>query len=286
MGKLGSEELTAASDLDLILLYDHDRDAVQSDGRRPISPNQYYARLTQRLVTAITAPTAEGTLYDVDFRLRPSGNAGPLATRIDAFERYQLEEAWTWEHMALTRARVVASTGGLGQEAERVIAETLSRQRDPEKVLADAADMRARLEQEKGSSDPWNLKRAPGGLVDLEFVAQTLRLVNDWREPAIRLRNTETILAVGGDARSALARASRRVAAGHSPLRRPDAGPAPNAAGKGVGGSRRPRGVHDVLCRVASAPSLAQLEAELRERQAAVREAFVEIVGPVVRRAN
>lgn len=285
MGKLGSEELTAASDLDLILLYDHDRDAVQSDGRRPVSPNQYYARLTQRLVTAITAPTAEGTLYDVDFRLRPSGNAGPLATRIDAFERYQLEEAWTWEHMALTRARVVASTGGLGQEAERVIAETLCRQRDPEKVLADASDMRARLEQEKGSSDPWNLKRAPGGLVDLEFIAQTLRLVNDWREPAIRLRNTEAIL---------LSAATHGLL---SPAHRDVLLPAIRLFGDLTQAQRltlpvkaavveAPRGVHDVLCRVASAPSLAQLEAELRERQAAVREVFVEIVGPVVRRAG
>ena len=285
MGKLGSEELTAASDLDLILLYDHDRDALQSDGRRPISPNQYYARLTQRLVTAITAPTAEGTLYDVDFRLRPSGNAGPLATRIDAFERYQLEEAWTWEHMALTRSRVVSSTGDLGLEAERVIAETLCRQRDPQKVLADAADMRARLEQEKGSTDPWNLKRAPGGLVDLEFIAQTLRLVNDWREPAIRLRNTEAVL---------LSAATHDLL---TPAHRDVLLPAIRLFGDLTQAQRltlpvkasvveAPRGVHDVLCRVASAPSLPQLEAELRERQAAVREAFVEIVGPVVRRAG
>lgn len=285
MGKLGSEELTAASDLDLILLYDHDREAVQSDGRRPISPNQYYARLTQRLVTAITAPTAEGTLYDVDFRLRPSGNAGPLATRIDAFERYQHEEAWTWEHMALTRARVVASTGGLGQEAERVIAETLSRQRDPQKVLGDAADMRARLEQEKGSTDLWNLKRVPGGLVDLEFIAQTLRLINDWQQPAIHLRNTEAIL-LSAATHGLLSTAHRDVLL-----------PAIRLFGDLTQAQRltlpvkasvaeAPRGVHDVLCRVASAPSLAQLEAELRERQAAVREAFVEIVGPVVRRAE
>ena len=285
MGKLGSEELTAASDLDLILLYDHDRDALQSDGRRPISPNQYYARLTQRLVTAITAPTAEGTLYDVDFRLRPSGNAGPLATRIDAFERYQREEAWTWEHMALTRARVVASTGDLRLEAERVIAETLCRQRDPQKVLADAADMRARLEQEKGSADPWNLKRAPGGLVDLEFIAQTLRLVNDWREPAIRLRNTEAVL---------LSAATHGLL---SPAHRDVLLPAIRLFGDLTQAQRltlpvkasvveAPRGVHDVLCRVASAPSLPQLEAELRERQAAVREAFIEIIGPVTRRAG
>lgn len=283
MGKLGSEELTAASDLDLILLYDHDPDAISSDGRRPIPPSQYFARLTQHFVTAITAPTAEGTLYEVDFRLRPSGNAGPLATQIGAFELYQRDEAWTWEHMALTRARVVASTGGLGEVAERVIAETLSRPRDAAKVRGDAADMRARLEKEKGSSDPWNLKRAPGGLVDLEFIAQTLRLIHDNHEPAIRLRNTEAILL---------------TAATHgliSPAHRDVLLPAIRLFGDLTQAQRltlpvkasvveAPRGVHDVLCRIAAAPSLQQLEAELRERQAAVREAFVEIVGPVERR--
>jgi glutamate-ammonia-ligase adenylyltransferase len=285
MGKLGSEELTAASDLDLILLYDHDPEATESDGGRPISPAQYYARLTQHFVTAITAPTAEGTLYEVDFRLRPSGNAGPLATRLDAFARYQRDEAWTWEHMALTRARVVASTGGLGEAVERVIAETLSRRRDPDKVRADAADMRARLEQEKGSTDLWNLKRAPGGLVDLEFIAQTLRLNNDWREPAIRLRNTEAIL-ITAATHGLISAAHRDVLL-----------PAIRLFGDLTQAQRltlpvkasvaeAPRGVHDVLCRVASAPSLPQLEAELRERQAAVREAFTEIVGPVVRRSE
>lgn len=283
MGKLGSEELTAASDLDLILLYDHDPDAGPSDGRRPIPPSQYYARLTQHFVTAITAPTAEGTLYEVDFRLRPSGNAGPLATRIDAFAIYQRDEAWTWEHMALTRARVVASTGGLGEVAEQVIAETLARERDPDKVRGDAADMRARLEQEKGTTDPWNLKRVPGGLVDLEFIAQTLRLINDWREPAIRLRNTEAVL---------LSAATHNLL---TPAHRDILLPAIRLFGDLTQAQRlalpvkasvveAPRGVHDVLCRVAAAPSLTQLEAELRDRQAAVRAVFEEIVGPVVRR--
>ena len=145
--------------------------------------------------------------------------------------------------------------------------------------------MRARLEQEKGSTDPWNLKRAPGGLVDLEFIAQTLRLVNDWREPAIRLRNTEAVL---------LSAATHDLL---TPAHRDVLLPAIRLFGDLTQAQRltlpvkasvveAPRGVHDVLCRVASAPSLLQLEAELRERQAAVREAFVEIVGPVVRRAG
>ena len=107
MGKLGSRELTAGSDIDLILLYDHSDDE-ESDGERPLAPSTYFMRLTQRLIAAISAPTAEGTLYEVDLRLRPSGNKGPVATRFSAFSDYQRKDAWTWEHMALSRARVVA----------------------------------------------------------------------------------------------------------------------------------------------------------------------------------
>ncbi|MEZ5799250.1 MAG: hypothetical protein R3D29_00430 [Nitratireductor sp.] len=95
MGRLGSRELTAGSDLDLILLYQHDPDAELSTGEKPLAPSQYFMRLTQRLIAAMSAPTAQGVLYELDFRLRPSGNAGPLATEIDAFLRYQKEEAWT-----------------------------------------------------------------------------------------------------------------------------------------------------------------------------------------------
>ena len=108
MGKLGSRELTAGSDVDLILLYDHDADAEESDGEKPLAPSHYYTRMTQRLIAAVSAPTAEGVLYELDLRLRPSGNKGPVATHIDSFKKYQREDAWGWEHMALTRARTVA----------------------------------------------------------------------------------------------------------------------------------------------------------------------------------
>ncbi len=113
MGKLGSREMTAASDLDLIVIYDFPKTPRASDGRRPLAPALYYARLTQRLVAALTAPTKAGRLYEVDLRLRPSGRKGPLATSLSAFARYQREEAETWEHMALTRARVVAGDATL-----------------------------------------------------------------------------------------------------------------------------------------------------------------------------
>ena len=115
MGKLGSRELTAGSDVDLILLYDHDAEADESDGAKPLAPSHYYARMTQRLIAAVSAPTAEGVLYELDLRLRPSGNKGPVATHVDAFKKYQRGEAWTWEHMALTRARVVAGDPELGR---------------------------------------------------------------------------------------------------------------------------------------------------------------------------
>src|SRR5690606_30075063 len=126
MGKLGSRELTAGSDVDLILLYDHDSEADESDGGKPLAPSHYYARMTQRLIAAVSAPTAEGVLYELDLRLRPSGNKGPVATHVDAFRKYQREQAWTWEHMALTRARVVADDGDLAAEIEAEVAEILA----------------------------------------------------------------------------------------------------------------------------------------------------------------
>ena len=151
LGKLGGREMTAASDLDLMLLYDADPHA-ESDGARPLAAAAYYARLTQRLITALSAPTAQGLLYEVDFRLRPSGSKGPLAVSLRAFEDYHAHEAWTWEHMALTRARVVAGPGDFSAAAETAIRAALTRPRDAEKLAADVRDMRARLE--RGESRP------------------------------------------------------------------------------------------------------------------------------------
>ena len=118
MGKLGGREMTAASDVDLILIYDFDREAEQSDGPKPLAPQHYYTRLTQRLINAISARTPEGALYEVDMRLRPSGQKGPVATQLSSFASYQANEAWTWEHMALTRARVIAGSRELGGRVE------------------------------------------------------------------------------------------------------------------------------------------------------------------------
>ena len=190
MGKLGGREMTASSDIDLILLYDAEEGATQSDGARPLAPSHYYARLTQRLITALSAPTAEGTLYEVDMRLRPSGQKGPVATKLSSFQEYQASEAWTWEHMALTRARVIAGSPGLRARADAAIRETLVMPRERVRIAADVHDMRLRIAAEKGTDKVWDLKQVRGGLVDLEFIAQHLQLIHAANHPEVLDQNT------------------------------------------------------------------------------------------------
>ena len=176
-GKVASREMTVASDLDFIMLYDVDGDAEQSNGDKPLALNHYFTRLTQRLVTALTAPTSEGVLYAADMRLRPSGNAGPLATSLPGFVGYHHEHAWTWEHLALSRARVIVADEGLGDKVEAAIEEILSQPRDRAKTIEDVVSMRARIARERPPRHPFDLKLADGGLVDLEFIAQSAQLV-------------------------------------------------------------------------------------------------------------
>jgi glutamate-ammonia-ligase adenylyltransferase len=182
MGRLGSREMTLASDLDLILIYDAPEDGAGSDGPRPLAVSTYYARLSQRLISAVTAPTAEGRLYEVDMRLRPSGESGPIASSLSAFAQYQREAAWTWEHMALTRARPIAGDPALRARVAAAIRTALTRERDPDRLLADVADMRRRVAAAHPAPAPWDLRHRPGGLVDLEFAVQYLVL----REAATR----------------------------------------------------------------------------------------------------
>jgi glutamate-ammonia-ligase adenylyltransferase len=190
MGKLGGREMTAASDLDLILVYDFDPSATQSDGARPLAPTQYYARLTQRLITALSSATAEGTLYEVDMRLRPSGQQGPMATQLSSFIDYQATEAWTWEYLALTRARVISGPAALTEKIEAAIRSAMTRPRDASKIAADVRDMRQRIAMEKGTDNIWELKQVRGGLVDLEFIAQYLQLIHAATHPTVLDQNT------------------------------------------------------------------------------------------------
>ncbi|RWI30310.1 bifunctional [glutamine synthetase] adenylyltransferase/[glutamine synthetase]-adenylyl-L-tyrosine phosphorylase [Mesorhizobium sp.] len=193
MGKLGSRELTAGSDVDLILLYDHDADAEESDGDKPLAPSHYYARMTQRLIAAVSAPTAEGVLYELDLRLRPSGNKGPVATHVDAFKKYQRKDAWTWEHMALSRARAIGGDQALCAEVEAEVAQVLALPRDSAKVMAEAFEMRAMIEKEKPPRDLWDIKLIPGGLIDLEFIAQ-VAVITGKVEAGRRVTGTAEVL--------------------------------------------------------------------------------------------
>jgi len=190
LGKLGGQEMTPTSDLDLIMVYDVPEGVDQSDGHKPLPPTVYYTRLVQRFVNAITANTAQGRLYEVDMRLRPSGNKGPLATSLESFRRYQSEAAWTWEHQALTRARVVAGPEAVAARVVEVIHDTVCRPRDPAALARAVADMRIRMDSEHGDASPWNIKYVRGGLVDVEFIAQTLQLAHAHDHPDIAVPNT------------------------------------------------------------------------------------------------
>ena len=171
MGSLGAARLNATSDLDLIVIYDADGVEI-SEGRRPLMARQYYARLTQALVTAITAQMAEGRLYEVDMRLRPSGNQGPVATSWPGFQSYQTEEAWIWEHLALTRARPVAGNAPLADDIETFRQSLLGQKSLRDAVLQEVAQMRARIAAAKSPDGPWDAKLGPGRLQDIELIAQ------------------------------------------------------------------------------------------------------------------
>lgn len=196
-GKLGGGELLPMSDLDLVFVYDNDPQHDASDGAKPLGPQIYYLRLCQRLVTAINTETGEGRLYEVDNRLRPSGKAGPLATQLDGFERYYTlpeGEAWTWEHMALTRARTVYGDPSLCARLEKSIQQALCQSRDPAKLFIDVDDMRQRIAREFPAKSEWDVKYRDGGLVDVEFIAQALQLAHAAEKPEILSQNTDTAL--------------------------------------------------------------------------------------------
>jgi len=176
MGSLGAGRLTAGSDLDLIVIYD--AEAVEgSQGPRPLATRPYYARLTQALVTALTAPMPAGRLYEVDMRLRPSGRQGPVATSLASFRSYHAAEAWTWEHLALTRARVLAGAPALAGEVETFRRGLLAAKGQGAGVRADVAAMRQRLAAAKPGHGPWDAKAGPGRLMEIELAAETVALI-------------------------------------------------------------------------------------------------------------
>ncbi|MTI17037.1 bifunctional [glutamine synthetase] adenylyltransferase/[glutamine synthetase]-adenylyl-L-tyrosine phosphorylase [Rhodobacteraceae bacterium RKSG542] len=281
MGKLGGQEITCASDLDLILLYEVPEDAYQSDGRRPIAPTQYFARLTQRLVTALTAPTAEGVLYEVDFRLRPSGNSGPLATRFSSFLSYQKSEAWTWEHMALTRARVIACTDdAFKHELEAGISGVLTEKRDLAKLKDDVRDMRARIQKEKPTQTPWQIKQRPGGLVDIEFMAQFLQLAYGHEHTSILNQKTEKALLAARDA-GVLSHSHTDVLVPALQLYEALMQILKLTLSENFNPEEAPKGLLDQLIAASGEPDFSRVVQRLEDHQSDVRAVFEDLIGPV-----
>ncbi|BBL53601.1 glutamate-ammonia-ligase adenylyltransferase [Bartonella quintana] len=172
MGKLGSRELTAGSDVDLILLYEHDEDAEISDGEKPLYISQYYTRFTQRLIAALSTLTSQGVLYAVDLRLRPLGNKGPVAVSFEFFRKYYRKEAWIWEYLALTRARGIAGDPNFLQNLENEVCAIIALPHDKKDVAKAVREMRALIEKEKPPENRWDLKMMSGGIMDVEFIAQ------------------------------------------------------------------------------------------------------------------
>jgi len=277
MGRLGSREMTASSDLDLILLYDFDPEQPDSDGPRSLHGAQYFARFTQRLISAFTTRTNYGVLYEIDMRLRPSGRAGPLASHIRSFAEYQEREAWTWEHMALTRARVISASPEFRARIEEVIRDALTRPREAASVAHDVADMRRAVALEKGEDDPWDLKYAAGGMLDIDFIAQHLQLVHAGEKPDILdvstlqvLENAER-LGVLPHASAEILRGAARLYHDLTQILRLCVSERfkPETAGEDL---------LQVLARAGDAPDFSSLEARVRETQAEVRRVFRVVV--------
>ncbi|MCF6199577.1 MAG: bifunctional [glutamine synthetase] adenylyltransferase/[glutamine synthetase]-adenylyl-L-tyrosine phosphorylase [Hyphomicrobiaceae bacterium] len=279
MGKVGGAEMTASSDVDLILVYETDPEQTMSMASgRPLAVSQYYNRLTQRLITALSAPTPEGMLYEVDMRLRPSGNAGPVATNLQSFAHYQREKAWTWEHMALTRARIVAVPKELGTKLQELIKEVLCLPRDRSQVARDVVEMRQRIFAQKGSANPWQLKQVRGGLIDLEFLVQYLQLIHAHEHPDCLDQNTCKAVGklatagalVPGDA-DLLLEGAFLLHMLMQILRL--------CTDKEFDAQTAPEGLKKLLARAADSPDFTHLEARLKETQANIFRLFEKYVG-------
>jgi glutamate-ammonia-ligase adenylyltransferase len=285
MGRLGSREMTLASDLDLILIYDVPADAETSDGMHPLSVAAYYARLSQRLIGAITAPTTEGRLYAVDMRLRPSGEAGPIASHFAGFARYQREAAWTWEHMALTRARPVAGDGALCRQISERLDEVLRAPRDPRRLVIDVAAMRRRIAEENPRPSPWDLKNRRGGLIDLEFIVQYSMLRCAAASPEILQRDTGQALVSLGRAGWLPPRAQRELGAAAALYR--DVQAVLALLGDGLPATAA-LAMPDAatLARCVGAVDFAKLDADISDATARVRSWYQRLIDDPARRAR
>jgi len=280
MGKFGGRELSFGSDLDIVLLYEVTGKAEQSDGERAVGPSRYFSGLGQALITALTAMTSEGRLWEVDTRLRPSGRAGPLVVTLETFSNYYAHTAWTWEHMALTRARVVTAPADFAHRIDATIGRTLTFERDEASLLPAVARMRERMAREFATDTPWNVKHARGGLVDLEFIVQYLLLREGARAPSVfqpRLDDCidrlQTAQSLDTDDATTLKAAHRLFHALQSLLRLTTTGE-PDTA-------RFTPDLRRALARAGGADSFEALERSLLDAEADVRHVYERVIsGP------
>ncbi len=277
MGKLGGREMTANSDLDLVFVYDAPACIEMSDGPKPLAVSTYYTRLAQRFIAALTTQTAEGGLYDVDMRLRPTGNKGPVAVRLESFTNYHAHEAWTWERLALTRARVIAAPDVFRTKLEATIKGALTTKSDVSKLFRDAREMRDKLAAQFPTTNRWDVKFASGGLVDIEFVTQTLLVQNASQHPDVlnvntvaALENLAMLSVLTEDDANILIRAAALQNALLQVLR------------IAVEGSLNPdtatKGLQNLLARAAQASDFASAERALAEAQMAARDIFERVL--------
>jgi glutamate-ammonia-ligase adenylyltransferase len=280
--------MSATSDLDLIFVYDIPPGLEASDGAQPLAPIQYYTRLSAKIVTALTALTNEGALYEVDMRLRPSGRSGPLANSLEGFSAYHAQSAWTWEHLALTRARVIHGPRPLAEQLVRIIKTTLCRSRDAAALVRDVADMRDRIAEHAPAKSVWDFKHVPGGLFDIDFVAQYLALRHAAAHPGIldphpaeMLRRTAAAgLIDGGDADRLIA-ARGLLSDVQSLLRLTlDGDEATFDEAKAPEGQRR------LIAATENAPDIAALRREIEAEAKAARAIYQRIVEEPARAAG
>jgi glutamate-ammonia-ligase adenylyltransferase len=276
LGKAGSREMTARSDLDLMTLYAPRAPDAMSE-LKGWGAETFYTRFTQRLVAALSAPTGEGALYEVDLQLRPSGTAGPVAVSLNAFETYYARDAETWEFLALTRARVVwSSSEAIAARTERAIETALRQPRDPAKAAADVLEMRALMRKERPPSGPWDLKLSDGGIVDIEFAAQYLQIAGAPSGGPLRI-NTEAALealATEGAAPKAIATllGAWKLQQSLSQVLRLA------LDGAGVDPSQEPARFRAILAKAGRAPNFGALQVMLNKAQIEAHDAYEELV--------
>jgi glutamate-ammonia-ligase adenylyltransferase len=280
LGKLGGREITENSDLDLLFVYDDPPDGAEtqtSDGERPLPASQYFARLGQQMITALSAPTAEGLLYEVDMRLRPSGNAGPIATTLTGFIAYQETQAWTWEHMALTRARVITGSETLSEKINGAIAEILTAPLDAGSLKTDVLEMRRRIAEAHRPSSSWDVKYIDGGLVDVEFIAQYLQLAHG-HEKGVFDTNTGTALQRLGE-EGLMAEENAEMLARAGKLWRTVQGMLRFAAEGVFDEEDATEGLKSALVKAAGLEDFAALKQQMADTATGVRAVFCELIG-------